>query len=96
MNKLLVTLGLSALLLGGCAEQGCLRVLATTPLLEKPYPQDYPSTNPQPNRVLVQLGPGEYPYESIVDGKDFRAYGVRSGDSIQGYVIHDRQVDLCQ
>lgn len=58
-------------------------------LIKKPYPLNYPSTNPQPNEVISNLKAGDegevldWSYE-----KDYKVYKVKMKDGKVGYLIH--------
>jgi hypothetical protein len=72
------------------APIGCIVASTEISVLEQPYPDGYPSSNPIPNSKVLTLGSGEcIAVHSLSYGKDFLAYGVRSKDGTPGYIIHD-------
>lgn len=71
----------------GCAR-AVLQVDANgTELLRKPYPLNYPSSAPQPNRVLRELKNERVQITSTTVEKDFLVYQVETADGSVGYVI---------
>lgn len=54
-RRLIAGVLISAVAALGCNRVGCLEVTDTTALLEAPYPLDYPSTAPMPNKTLREL-----------------------------------------
>jgi hypothetical protein len=78
-----------------CREPGCIEVITTVPLLEKPYPLNYPSTTPVPNQTLRSVGVGKYPITDRVVGKDFVAFELAAADGERGFVILDQNVRNC-
>lgn len=77
----------ACLALAACGDRGCIAVSAPTELYARPHPP----ADSHPNRVIRQVPPGEYGFDRISDGKDYRAYRIEAGDSL-GYVIHDVDV----
>jgi len=68
-------------------ERGVLVIQGPTQLLENPYPLNYPSTNPQPNKVLAVFQNGEtVEFTNISYGKDFRVFEVKTADR-HGYIV---------
>src|SRR5437867_813146 len=72
-------------------QSRCLTVSEATPVLERPFPMDYPSNpyvKPFPNRQIDVLAPGNY--ATVISKryeKDFAAYSVELGSGAHGYVI---------
>ena len=60
-------------------------------VLEQPYPLNYPSTNPKPNRVIAVLEKGEK-VEVVNDryGKNYLVYKIHLKDGRTGYVIYEK------
>jgi|GEM_PF-5536617 len=67
---------------------------AAVSVLENPYPLNYPSTNPKPNKVVYSLKPGESVL--VLDewaDKDFKVYKVQySSGKDSGYVIYGKNI----
>lgn len=72
----------------GCG-QGRTLLVDSAELLESPYPLGYPSSNPQPNRLLANLVDTKVCIYSDSYGKDFHVYRVRTGDGRKGYILDD-------
>lgn len=74
-----------------CSRDHMRAIVADAPLqvLERPSPMDYPSTAPEPNRVLATVPAGE---RLVVIGrgyeKDYAYYRVELADGRKGYVIN--------
>jgi hypothetical protein len=80
----------SALLLGFACSTSSLVVDDTVAVLEKPYPLDYPSTDPVPNAVIATLAKGKrVKVKGTGYGKDFMYYEVALPDGRRGYVIFE-------
>ena len=75
----------------GCGH-GRTLLVESAQLLEKPYPLGYPSSNPQPNRLLANLVDTRVCFYSDTYGKDFHVYRVRTADGKKGYILDDRGV----
>jgi hypothetical protein len=78
--------------LTGCDQQRRLKEVLTDQMvvLESPYPLDYPSTNPQKNRVIAKLHHGEQFYLRGEDfGKDYKYFKVELLSGQKGYVIYE-------
>jgi hypothetical protein len=80
----------------GCSGSGCLEITETVPLLEAPYPLDYPSTSPRPNRKLRDVEKGRFDLLDRVLGKDYLVYRVRLTDGTVGYLVSGNAVRECQ
>jgi hypothetical protein len=66
----------------------CLVAGSEVEVVAEPSPAGYPSTKPQPNRVVERLSPGQRVriwYTGY--GKDFAYYKVRLPGGTWGYVI---------
>jgi hypothetical protein len=85
----------AALSVSACGGNDCVEVIAATPLVEAPYPLDYPSTSPRPNRVLRRLEKGRVDLLERINGKDFMMYRVKLADGSTGYVVADTAVREC-
>ena len=84
------TLGavLSAVLATGCSpSQKALVVNGEVDLLQRPYPLNYPSSAPMPNRVIETLKSERVQVLATTVDKDFMVYEVRTSDGQIGYVI---------
>jgi hypothetical protein len=76
---------LSALACAGPSEH--LQISTEVPLLEQPYPLDYPSTRTKPNKALRLLNNERVVVISERVDKDFLVYKVRTEDGLEGYVL---------
>lgn len=87
MKRALTAVGIVAL--GACTQASeTMLIKGATPLLAKPFPIGYPSTEPLPNSTVANLQPGEQvKVLSVEDGKDFRAYRVVTKSGEEGFVI---------
>ncbi len=73
----------------GCSNTLLLIVEGPTKLLKNPYPDNYPSTNPQPNEIISMLKNGdEGEVLDSIYGKDYKAYKVKMKDGKTGYLIN--------
>jgi hypothetical protein len=82
-------------LLSACERGGCVRTTGDTALLAQPYPENYPSTHPLPNRRLATLPPGTYRYRRAVIGKDYMVYEVAAPGIGTGFVVGDNSNQEC-
>ena len=94
MTRCLSVLGL--LTAAACKDSGCIEVTEAVPLLEEPYPLNYPSTKPMPNRALRAVEVGEHVYVDRFEGKDFLAFELVAAEGTRGYVILDQDVRTCR
>jgi hypothetical protein len=79
----------SAMLLAFACSTSSLVADDTVAVPEKPYPLDYPSTNPLPNAVIATLAKGQrVKVKSTGYGKDFMYHEVALPDGRRGYVIY--------
>jgi hypothetical protein len=69
-------------------------------LLEEPYPLNYPSSAPKPNRKLADLVDTTVCVLDDTYGKDFHVFRVRTSNGQKGYVLDGYGVkqtqDPCQ
>jgi hypothetical protein len=72
----------------GCGH-GRTLVVDNAELLENPYPLDYPSTAPLPNRRLAELTHTKVCVLDDTYGKDFHVFRVRTSAGQQGYILDD-------
>jgi hypothetical protein len=74
-----------------CDKGGFVTVERPTNVLEKPFPENYPSTNPEPNAVIAVLEKG-VTVELLGDkhGKDYKVYKVRLNDGRTGYILYEK------
>jgi hypothetical protein len=80
--------------LPGCAdEHRTLRIQGEHPLLESPYPMDYPSSAPMPNRKLRLLNDEEVVVLDERLEKDFLVYEVRTRDGLEGYLVAEPGIE---
>ena len=73
--------------LAGRDLRGDVLVIRDAQLLSEPYPLDYPSTCPKPNRVVATLRGQEVCVLSHSYEKDFHAYRVRTTSGLKGYIM---------
>lgn len=73
----------------GCSNESVLIIKGNAKLLKNPYPDNYPSTNPQHNDIISMLKDGDEGevLESFY-GKDYKAYKVKMKDGKTGYLIN--------
>ena len=99
MNKTAIRIPITILGVIGiisCAHPWCIEVRAAAPLLEEPYPLDYPSSGPLPNRVTRVLEKGRYTVLQQREGKDYVAYEIEGPHGVRGYVIGAAAVQPCE
>ena len=94
-NMIRVWLLLASAASCGRGKSECVIIASSIQLLEQPYPIGYPSSQPVPNKVLTMLAPGRYTTRKRVDGMDFRAYAIDSGQ-FSGFVIDDSRIRSCE
>jgi len=98
MRQLMVVAVVTALL--GCSSgcsgahrtggQECIVARHNLRVLENPYPLNYPSTNPLPNKAIAELPSGAQ--VRIVErgyGKAFMYFAVELSEGQRGYVIYE-------
>lgn len=76
-----------AALLLHCGEPSRVLVVDSGQLLEKPYPLNYPSSKPLPNRVLSELADTRVCILGSRIGKDFQVFRVRTLQGLTGYLV---------
>jgi hypothetical protein len=86
---------LALLAVTACREPGCIEVTAAVPLLENPYPLNYPSTAPMPNRTLGTIAAGKHAYIDQTSGKDFMVFELVQSSGARGFVVLDEHVRFC-
>jgi hypothetical protein len=75
------------LLIACTREHWTLDLERQTNLLERPYPMNYPSSAPIPNKIISRLSPQRLAILSDSYVKDFHVYRVRDASGEEGYVI---------
>jgi hypothetical protein len=71
-----------------CGDNMSVVIEGPVKLLKNPYPQDYPSTNPQNNEIIAVLKKGdEGDVLAFSHGKDFKVYKVKMKNGKIGYLI---------
>jgi len=75
----------------GCNKNETILIEKPTKVLENPYPENYPSTNPKPNSVLSILEKGET-VKLLQEkyGKDYLVYKVQFDKGKTGYIIYEK------
>jgi len=97
VRLILAVMAAFALLLGFACSTSSLVVDDAVAVLEKPYPPDYPSTNPVPNTVIATLEKGQrVKVKGTGYGKDFMYFKVRTANGATGYVISDTGVKYAE
>ncbi len=79
----------------GC-RQGRTLIVKQAELLEKPYPLNYPSNAPKPNRKLADLVDTRVCVLDDTYSKEFHIFKVRTGDGQEGYILDDPGVKETQ
>jgi hypothetical protein len=89
----LVTFGILLSSLGCADEHKTLRIQGEHPLLESPYPMDYPSSAPMPNRKIRLLKNEQVVVLDERFEKDFQVYEVRTRDGLEGYLVGEPGIE---
>lgn len=72
----------------GCSQKNEILVIdGEVDLLEAPYPMNYPSTAPKPNRVLKILNSQDVLILEERYEKDYLVYKVKTNNGEEGFVI---------
>lgn len=86
-NSMMAAMAMT-LLLGACSKRHQeLMVTGDAALLENPYPMNYPSTAPKPNkRIRLLKNEAVILLDERIE-KDYLVYKVRTIDGVEGYVL---------
>lgn len=71
----------------GCAQDNVLMIEGASELLEAPYPMNYPSSSPKPNRVLRVVKDQEVYILQEQSEKDYLVYKVRTNSGEEGFIV---------
>lgn len=87
---------LSALLLSGCGkEEGCvLHINGSAEILDKAYPNGYPSMHPKNNAAMTIFENGRFEVIDKIIGKDYMMYKVETESGKEGYIVHSHNTYL--
>jgi len=78
---------LTVLILFGCSREEVLVIDGASELLEAPYPMNYPSSSPKPNRVMRILKDQTVMILQERVEKDYVVYKIETDDGERGYVL---------
>jgi hypothetical protein len=74
-----------------CEKNDLITIKKPTKVLEKAFPENYPSSNPKPNAVIAILNEGTTIKATKKEyGKDFLMYRVQLEDGRNGYIVYEK------
>ena len=77
----------ATVLLFACSQEEVLVIDGSSALLEAPYPMNYPSSAPKPNKVLRMVSNEEARILQERAEKDYLVYKVKMDSGEEGFIL---------